>query len=141
MRRIEGNFREIEDVVILYPDNYINGIEGDRLDEMCDFFLLKGVKKFLIDFSGTELINSIGISIMIGIMEKVRERDGMLLFSGLKKVNTDIFGMVGLTKFVQVFGTEKEAMEELLSRQTYERPPMERAADSGGSDGAGDTDL
>ncbi len=107
------NIKEFNDHVILYPDNYINDIEGDKLDYMCDYLLKKGIKKFVIDFSGTELINSIGISILIGIIEKVKRHKGVVLFSGLRKVNQNIFNIVGLTKYVPIYRTEREAVDEL----------------------------
>lgn len=103
---------DLGDSVILYPDNYLNDIEGEKLEEMCDSFLKKGFKKIIIDFSETDLINSIGISILIGIIEKIRESNGALIFAGLKSVNKDIFNIVGLTKHVQIFDTVEEAMGE-----------------------------
>jgi anti-anti-sigma factor len=105
------NFKEVGDRVVLYPDNYINDIEGEKIEELCVSFLEKGIKKFVMDFSKTELINSVGISILIGVMEKVRAKEGVLLYSGLKRVNRDICEMVGLTRHVEVFDSEKEALE------------------------------
>lgn len=107
------NFKELEGGVILYPDNYINDIEGEKLEEMCESFLKKGVRKIIIDFSSTDLINSIGISILIGIIEKVKADKGAVLFSGLKKVNYDIFSIVGLTRHIPVYKTEEEAISDL----------------------------
>ncbi len=104
---------DIGDSVILYPENYINDIEGEKLEDMCDSFLKKGFKKIIIDFSETDLINSIGISILVGVIEKIRENNGVVLFSGLKKVNRDIFNIVGLTKHVQIFDTVEEAINEV----------------------------
>lgn len=103
---------DMGDSVILYPDNYLNDIEGERLEEMCDGFLKKGFKKIIIDFSETDLINSIGVSILIGIIEKIRESSGTLVFAGLKSVNRDIFNIVGLSKHVQIFDTVEEAIGE-----------------------------
>jgi anti-anti-sigma factor len=111
MRKRGQNFKELGDRVVLYPDNYINDIEGEKLEEVCDGFLKKGIKKIVMDFTNTELINSVGISILIGIMERVREKHGVLLFSGLKRVNKDICEMVGLAKHIPIFKTEKEALE------------------------------
>jgi stage II sporulation protein AA (anti-sigma F factor antagonist) len=111
MRKRVLNFKEVGDRVVLYPENYINDIEGEKLEELCVGFLEKGINKIVMDFSNTELINSVGISILIGIMERVRGEGGVLLYSGLKRVNRDICEMVGLTKHVQVFNTEKEALE------------------------------
>ncbi len=101
---------DIGDSVILYPDDYLNDIEGERLEELCDSFLKKGFKKIIIDFTETDLINSIGVSILIGIIEKIRECNGALAFAGLKSVNKDIFNIVGLTKHVQIFDTVEEAI-------------------------------
>lgn len=106
------NFKESGDSVILYPDNYLNDIEGEKLEELCDAFIKKGVKKIIIDFSETDLINSIGVSILIGIIEKIRENRGVVMFSGLKQVNHDIFNIVGLTKHIPVFKTEEDAVKE-----------------------------
>lgn len=103
---------DMGDSVILYPDNYLNDIEGEKLEETCHSFLKKGFKKIIIDFSETDLINSIGVSILIGIIEKIRESNGALVFVGLKGVNRDIFDIVGLSKHVQIFDTVDEAMGE-----------------------------
>jgi anti-anti-sigma factor len=102
--------KEAGDAVVLYPDNYINDIEGERIEDLCDLFIGRGFKRILIDFSSTDLINSIGVSILIGIIEKVREKKGVIAFSSLKHVNIEIFKIVGLTDHVQVYGSEEEAL-------------------------------
>lgn len=110
MIRKQRNFREAGECVVLYPDNYLNDLEGEKLEEMCDLFIKKGFKYIIIDFSNTDLINSIGISILIGIIEKIKDKKGIVAFSGLKKVNLDIFNIVGLTKHIPVVKTEEEAL-------------------------------
>lgn len=110
MTKKNKNYKELGDAVVLYPDNYINDIEGEKIEDMCEVFLKKGISRIVIDFSGTDIINSIGVSILIGIIEKVKERNGSLIFSGLKRVNYDIFRLVGLTNHIQVFDTEEEAI-------------------------------
>jgi len=104
------SYREAGDTVVLYPHNYINDIEGEKLEELCEVFLGRGFKKIVVDFSSTDLINSIGVSIIIGIIESVKDKKGVITFSGLKKVNYDIFSLVGLTRHIQVFKTEDEAL-------------------------------
>ncbi|HLE08935.1 MAG TPA: STAS domain-containing protein [Thermodesulfobacteriota bacterium] len=111
MKKKNRNFMEMEDCVVLFADEYLNDVEGEKLEELCDAFLMKGVKKLIIDFSDTGLINSVGISILVGIMDKLKGGKGVLLFSGLKKVNHDIFNMLGLTKNVPVCKTPQEALK------------------------------
>ncbi|MFQ5585648.1 MAG: STAS domain-containing protein [Thermodesulfobacteriota bacterium] len=107
-------FKEFGDCVVLYPDNYLNDIEGEKIEDECNEFLKKGTRKVIIDFSNTDIINSIGISILVGIMEKIRSEEGFICLSGLKKVNHDIFNMLGLIKDVPTFTTEKEALEQFV---------------------------
>lgn len=107
---VKHRFKELGDSVILYADNYINGIEGEKLEDLCDGLLKRGFKRIVIDFSGTDLVNSIGISILIGIIEKVRDSKGTVAFSGLKQVNYEVFNIVGLTRHIPVFKSEAEAL-------------------------------
>lgn len=109
------SFKELEGCVVIYTDNYLNDVEGEELENTCDIFLKKGGKKVIIDFASTELINSIGISILIGIMEKIKQAEGVLFFSGLKKINNDIFNALGLTQYVHIFPTEAEAVKNMMA--------------------------
>lgn len=111
MRKKGRNFKQLGDRVVVYPDNYINDLEGEKLEKFCYGFLNRGIRRIVMDFSNTEMINTVGVSILIGIMEKVRENEGVLLFSGLERTNYEICDIVGLTKHVPVFKTEKEALE------------------------------
>jgi len=115
MEKEKKRYRQRGESVVLYPANYINDIEGEKLEEMCGFFLNRGCKKVVMDFSETDLINSIGVSILIGIIEQIREKDGEIHFCGLKQVNYDIFNMVGLTRHIKVFRTEDDAVRGIRS--------------------------
>lgn len=106
------NYREVGDCVVLYADNYINDIEGEKIEELCDVFLERGVRSLVLDFARTDIINSIGVSILVGIIEKIRDKKGDIVFSGLKKTNLEVFDIVGLTSHVKVFDTEDEAARD-----------------------------
>ena len=120
MNKELNNCKELGDCVVLYADNYLNDIEGEKLEIACDTFLNKGKIKVVIDFGNTELVNSIGVSILIGIMEKVREKKGVLLFSSLKKANHYVLDVLGLTKHVPVLQSEDEALKKLLIADVQE---------------------
>ena len=120
MNKELNNFKELGDCVVLYADNYLNDIEGEKLEIACDAFLNKGKRKVVIDFGNTELVNSIGVSILIGIMDKVREKRGVLLFSSLKKANHYVLDVLGLTKHVPVLQSEDEALKKFLIADVQE---------------------
>ena len=99
------------DSVVFHTQEYMNDVEGERLDEICTRLLADGKKRFVVDLSGTGLINSIAVSILIGMIEKVRTSGGDLVFSGLSGVNKSIFDKLGLSNAAQVFDTEEEALK------------------------------
>lgn len=109
----QKNYKKLDNAIVLYTNNYINDTEGEKLEEICGDFLEKGIKNFIINFSGTDLVNSIGISILIGIIEKIKDEKGVIVFSELNKINHNIFTVVGLTKHVNIFKTEDEALKLL----------------------------
>lgn len=118
------NYRELGESVVIYADNYINDIEGEKLEDLCDLFLKKGSRRIIIDFSGTDLVNSIGVSILIGIIEKIRDKEGDIVFSGLKKSNHEVFDIMGLTKHIQIFDKEEDAVRQEGRGSQQLNPPV-----------------
>ena len=123
--------KEIGDCGIIYANGYLNGLGAERLEEECEQLLREGIKKIVVNFQKTELINSIGISVLIGIIEKVRSAGGHLGFCNLEKVHAETFEMLGFTKYVPIFPSEEEALISMEKRPPYRG----RASRKEGSDG------
>jgi anti-sigma B factor antagonist len=70
------------------------------------------VKKLCLNFQNVSYINSAGMAILIAILTKTRQRDQMLRGFGLSGHFQKIFTMVGITKYMQHFDTEKEALRD-----------------------------
>ncbi len=105
--------RRLNECVILYTERYLNSLCAEKIEEECDSIIKRGVKKIIINFKNTELVNSIGISVLISIIEKLKSIDGVLYFTNLTKTNYDTFHMLGLTKFVLVHQTEEKALSHI----------------------------
>ena len=108
--------RSAQDVAVMTPTGYINDLGAERLEQTSDQFLDKGLRKIVVNFSNVEHINTLGLSIFTGIVQKTIDFDGMLCFTNLKKVHRDIFEMVGLSRHVRIFRDEKEALSFLNDR-------------------------
>ncbi len=111
------NFRvsskEIGDTAVIYPQGYLNNVTGESLVQECTEHIEKGTKKIVISFSKTELINSIGISMLLSIIEKLLNTGGELCFTDMSKMLKDTFEMLGLTQYITSFDTEAEALNYL----------------------------
>jgi len=98
-------FRDYGEVIVVYARDYLNDIEGEKLEDICETFLRNRGRAIVLDFSGTDIINSIGISILIGIIEKVKSVGAKVSFSGLSGVAYDVLKIVGLTESLAIYDT------------------------------------
>jgi len=105
--------REEEDTLVVCVGGYLNSLLGEEVEKVVRARLDDGGRRILLNFHGTRLVNSIGISFVIGIVEKVMEREGRMAFCELNRINCDLFRLTGLAKYVRTFDTEKEALDFL----------------------------
>lgn len=102
-----------KDFSVIFADEYLNGLNAESLEEECRSMLGNGVKKIILNFKKTELINSIGISIIISIIEKVKEAKAQICFCNLSKIHSDTFDMLGLTRHAYIFSSVDEALRDI----------------------------
>ena len=102
--------RNAEKVLVVYIDGYLNSLMGEEVERVVQENLDAGGRNFLLNFGGTRLINSIGISIIIDIVEKIMERNGILAFCALSRINRELFQMTGVARYVKMFEGEEEAL-------------------------------
>jgi anti-anti-sigma factor len=115
MNAAEIRARLIEDAAVIYPGPYLNQLRGESIESQCQEFLATGVRRIVINFEETELINSIGISILLGVIESVNRAQGALVLSNLNASNRELFEMLGLMSHVEMVDTEEIALMRLGS--------------------------
>lgn len=103
----------VEDAAVIYPGPYLNQLRGEDVEKQCEELLANGIRRIVINFEDTELINSIGISILLGVIESVNRVQGMLVLSNLNASNRELFEMLGLMSHVEMMDTEEIALLKL----------------------------
>ena len=116
MSLAEIRARLIGDKAVIYPGPYLNQLRGESIENQCQELLAAGVRRIVINFAETELINSIGISILLGVIEAIDEARGTLVLSNLSQSNRELFEMLGLMSHVRVAGTEENALLKVSSQ-------------------------
>jgi len=99
------------DVVILETTGYLNNVGGEQIAQACYKEMDNGKKLFLINLEKSKVVNSIGVSILIEIIEKLQDIDGKLGYYNLAPIVEKTFNIMGLTKYSSVFQSESEALE------------------------------
>lgn len=97
------------ELALIRTDGYINNLGAERIEQECDAMIARGFRKFIINFEKSPIINSMGLSILIGIIEKMLEIKGVLAFTDLTPVNAETMEIMGLTQYAQIYPTEREA--------------------------------
>ena len=92
------------------PKGYINDMGAVSLEHTSEQLLGKGMKKLIVNFADVQFINTIGLSIFTGMVQKTLDYNSLLCFTNMKKVHRDVFEMVGLIKHVKIFKDEADAL-------------------------------
>ena len=116
MNAAEIKSRLVENAAVIYPGIYLNQLRGESIETECQQLLSNGVRNIVINFEETELINSIGISILLGVIESVNHSCGTLVLSNLNASNRELFEMLGLMSHVEMLDTEEVALAKLSDR-------------------------
>ena len=116
MTNFRVDSKVVGDVAVLYPQGYLNNIVTEKLEKECSTFLKKGYKKIVLNFNSIEFINSIGISILLGIIDEVKGTDASLYFTNVSRLQDETFEMLGLKKYMRIFPSEAEAVTELQEK-------------------------
>ena len=105
--------REEGDVVIIETTGYLNNVGGEKISEVCYQEIDNGKKRFLLNLENSKVVNSIGVSILIEIIEKLQDSDGKLAYYNLAPIVEKTFKIMGLTKYSTVYSSEEEALAEM----------------------------
>ena len=106
---------------IVYASDYLNKLTGEKIERECRRQLSCGCRALVIDFSDTKLVNSIGISILLGIIDVAEKSGARIVFSEVNHQTVELFEMLGLTRHVVLAKDEREA---LINLSGYETTPV-----------------
>jgi anti-anti-sigma factor len=100
---------------VIYASDYLNKLTGERIERECRRQLDSGCRALVINFCDTELVNSIGISILLGIIDIAEKNGAQVVFSDVNNQTIELFEMLGLTRHVVVALNEQEALSSLTT--------------------------
>lgn len=111
MSNFETTTDIIRDTAIVSVKGYLSGLSGERLESEVTRLIGEGNRSIVINFRETDMVNSVGVSILVGIIERVRDAGGDLSFSDLTPVNEEVFRLMGLHRHVSIRPRQEETSE------------------------------
>lgn len=101
------------DYATVRPCGYLNARAGDRIDRTCKELLDAGTCYVIINFRDVSMVNTIGISVLVGIIEKVLEHNGLVYFTELGATDRQIFEVLNLTTVALIFDSDEDARRHM----------------------------
>ncbi len=109
------------EVAIVYAGDYVNKMSGQRIERECLTRMERGCRALVINFRDTELVNSIGVSILLGVIDTAERRGARVAFSNVSPHTFKLFELLGLTRLVVLADSEEAALATL--REFGTAPP------------------
>lgn len=114
--------RAVGDAAIIYASDYLNKLTGERIERECRRQLDSGRRALIINFRDTELVNSIGVSILVGLIDAAEQNTARLIFSDVNSSTANLFELLGLTRHVSLAADEAEALSWVSTDMSEARP-------------------
>ena len=90
------------ETAIVFAGDYLNKLTGEKVERECKTKLEEGYKQLIVSFKHTEIVNSIGVSILLGVIDSATNFGAKIVFSEVNENNFELFEMLGLTNHVTV---------------------------------------
>jgi anti-anti-sigma factor len=105
--------RGVGGIAIVYAGDYVNKLSGERVERECRNQLEAGCRALVVSFRNTELVNSIGISILLGVIDLAEQSGVRLIFACVNRHTYELFELLGLTRHVALADSEEDALSTL----------------------------
>ena len=112
---IEVTTSQKDDIAIINIKGDVTADTGGAIEDAYKNAPVSESKKILLYFDKDSYINSGGIAFLIGIASEARKKEQKICATGLSEHFEKIFHMVGLTRCVELFKSEDEAVSNFNS--------------------------
>lgn len=99
-RELNVSVRTEGETATVFAGDYLNKLTGEKIERECRRQLEAGCKELIVDFSDTEIVNSIGVSILLGVIDSATNAGARVVFSDVNEDTVELFDMLGLTSHV-----------------------------------------
>jgi anti-sigma B factor antagonist len=122
MSELAVETRELDDVVLLYPQGFINAHTVRLFEGEIQKALEKRRFKIVVNCAGLAYIASAGLGAIMGAIEEVRGNGGDIRLSELNETVANIFEILGFNHLYRIFPSEVEAVMSFRESERSKAP-------------------
>lgn len=102
-----------EKCLVIATSGYINNVGGEAIAGEFRKYFEQGTKNVVINLAQSKVVNSIGTSFLIEIIEQLDEAGGKLIFTNVDPAIEKMLGIMGLFRFAGKEASVDDALKTL----------------------------
>ena len=99
--------------LIIVTSGYVNNVGGEAIAKEFDKHFGNNITKVVINLGQSKVVNSIGMSFLLEIIEKLQDVQGKLVFTNLDPAVDKMLTIMGLFEFAGKASNVDEALKNL----------------------------
>lgn len=99
--------------LVIATTGYVNNVGGEAIAKEFNKHFQNGIRQVVVNLAQSKVVNSIGMSFLIEIIEQLQEVGGKMVFTNLDPAVEKMLAIMGLFKFAGKEATVEEALNSL----------------------------
>ena len=104
-----------DNCLIIATSGYVNNVGGEEIAKEFSQHFEKGTKYVVINLEQSKVVNSIGMSFLIDIVDQLNDAEGKLVFTNLDPAVEKMLAIMGLFSFAGKEKTVDDALKSLAA--------------------------
>ena len=100
----------IGETAVLKSQGYVNDKAADVLAQECQTLSAEGIRHFIINMQDSKMVNSVGIAVVIEMIEDAIENSGSFSFCCVTPTIAKTFQIMGLRQLSAIYESAEEAI-------------------------------
>jgi len=105
------------DCVVISTSGYVNNLGGQKIVDEFNSHHQNGLNNYIINLAESKVVNSIGISFLIEVIEKLNDSSGKLVFANLDPSVDKTFTIMGLFHYAEKANSVDDGIQLLTNNK------------------------
>jgi anti-anti-sigma factor len=105
------------DCLIITTSGYVNNVGGEKIAQEFSRHFEGGTKKVIVNLAQSKVVNSIGMSFLIDIVDQLNDVGGKMVFTDLDSAVDKMLSIMGLFQFAGKAKNVDDALASLASEK------------------------
>jgi anti-anti-sigma factor len=97
--------------LVITTSGYVNNTGGEAIADEFNRHFEKGVKEIVVNLGGSKVVNSVGMSFLLEILEQLQDTGGKMVFTNLDPAVDKMLTIMGIFSIAGKAATVDDAMK------------------------------